>query len=143
MKTFEEFVKALETDETLKAKFKAALENAEVKTEEAKIAILVKIATENGYNVRVEDFAKRQAEDHELDEDELGLVSGGYFCNSSYGECGNTFKVHENCWFNDECDSAVHYYKYRKECSTTFSSVWECFASDFCSGAWNHYNCKD
>ena len=77
MKTFEEFMKALETDDALKTKGKEAFEGAEVKNEEAKIATLVRIATENGFNMSVEDFAKRQADCQELDDDELDLIVGG------------------------------------------------------------------
>ena len=105
MKTFEEFMKDLETYEALKAKVKKAVETADVKTEEAKISALVKIAAENGYNVSVEDFAKRQSACQELDEDELKLVSGGvkdicwfdYIC---------TF-IYNTCYFSEEssCDT--------------------------------------
>lgn len=95
MKTFEEFMKDFETDETLKAKVKETLETGEVKTEEAKISALVKIAAENGYNVSVEDFAKQQASCQELDEDELQTVAGGsrepcafdYVCLNAWNTC--------------------------------------------------------
>ena len=105
MQTFEEFVKALETDDALKAKVKEAFEGAEVKNEEARISAIVKTATDNGYNASTEDFAKRQSACHELDEDELKLVSGGvkdicwfdYIC---------TF-IYNTCYFSEEssCDT--------------------------------------
>lgn len=105
MKTFEEFVKALETDDALKAKVKEAFEGAEVKNEEARISALVKTATDNGYNASTEDFAKYQADGKELDEDELKLVSGGAkdICLFSY-ICQ---LVWNTCYISDEsaCDT--------------------------------------
>ena len=105
MKTFEEFVKALETDDALKAKVKEAFSTVEVKSEEAKIATLVKIAAENGYNVSVEDFAKRQSACQELDEDELKLVSGG---------------VKDICWFDYICSFIYNtcYFSEESSCDT-------------------------
>ena len=86
MKTFEEFMKALETDDALKAKVKEAFEGAEVKNEEARISALVKTATDNGYNASTEDFAKYQSGSQVLDEDELSLVSAGEgYCVFNYG----------------------------------------------------------
>ena len=95
MKTFEEFVKALKTDETLKAKVKEAFETAEAKSEEKKIALLVKIAGENDFSVSTEDFTKNQANCHELDEDELEMATGGsreacafdYVCLNAWNTC--------------------------------------------------------
>ena len=77
MKTFEEFVKDFAADEALKAKAKEALESAEDKSEEEKAALLVKFAAENGYSVTAEDFAKKQADSKELNENELASVAGG------------------------------------------------------------------
>lgn len=106
MKTFEEFVKALETDDALKAKVKEAFEGAEVKNEEARISALVKTATDNGFNVSVEDFAKRQSACQELDEDELKLVSAGkswcwfdYVCHRAWNTC---YISNEASAFDDE-----------------------------------------
>ncbi len=95
MKTFEEFMKTLETDEVLKAKVKETLEGVEAKNEETKISALVKIAAENGYNVSIEDFSKQQASSQELDEDELQTVAGGsrelcafdYICLVAWNTC--------------------------------------------------------
>lgn len=111
MKTFEEFVKALETDETLKAKVKETLETGEVKAEEAKISALVKIAAENGYNVSTEDFSKQQADCQELDEDELNLVSGGEtdYCPADYA-CDllwNTCVISDECKGSHSCEDSV------------------------------------
>lgn len=77
MKTFDEFLKALENDESLKAKVKEALGGAETENDEAKISALVKLAAENGYNVSTEDFVKQRSEGKELDDEELAIVSGG------------------------------------------------------------------
>lgn len=100
MKTFEEFMKALETDDALKAKVKEALVSGEVKSEEAKIDMLVKIAAENGFNVSVEDFSKRQSAVRELDDDELKLITGAgvEFCFFDYG-CGFVWNT---CVVSDE-----------------------------------------
>lgn len=75
-KTFEEFMKAIKTDDALKDKVKDAFVSGEAKSEEAKIDMLVRIATENGFNVSVEDFSKRMSANRELDDDELKLVTG-------------------------------------------------------------------
>lgn len=97
-------MKALETDDALKAKVKEAFEGAEVKNEEARISALVKTATDNGYNASTEDFAKRQSACHELDEDELKLVSAGkswcwfdYVCLRAWNTCAisNEVNIHD------------------------------------------------
>ena len=99
MKSFEDFLKAVETDDVLKTKVKEAFEGAEVKSGEEKISVLVKVAAENGYNVTTEDFAKKQADGKELDEDELTLVSGGKeSCLFDYA-CA---LVWNSCLVNDE-----------------------------------------
>ena len=98
MKTFEEFLKAMQTDSELKAKGLAALEALEEKSEEAKLAALVKLAQENGYDVSVEDFSAAQAGVQKLDDAELKLASGG--------EQKNPFFA---CGFNDECALAWHF----------------------------------
>lgn len=126
MKTFAEFLKAFETDESLKSKLEKALENAKAKTDEAKISAIVKFATENGYNVKIEDFSRHQAEGKELDEEELMLVTGAgkgkeetlcsgdviYICAADYA-CAwlwNTCRVsneNQRCLSDDssgECD---------------------------------------
>ena len=95
MKTFEEFLKAMETDSELKAKGVAALEALEEKNEETKVAVLVKLAQENGYDVSVEDFSAAQAGVQKLDDAELKLASGGEQ-ESPFFSCG----------FNDECGFA-------------------------------------
>lgn len=77
MKTFEEFLKAMETDAELKAKGFAALEALEDQSEEAKLAAMVKLAQDNGYDVAVEDFSSYFASAKKLNEDELKVVDGG------------------------------------------------------------------
>ena len=96
MKTFEEFLKAMQTDSELKAKGLAALEALEEKSEEAKLAALVKLAQETGYDVSVEDFSAAKAGTQKLDDAELKLASGG----------GNI--PFFDCFTNDECCLIYH-----------------------------------
>lgn len=101
MKTFEEFLKAMETDSELKAKGLAALEALEEKSEEAKLAAVVKLAQENGYDVSVEDFSAAQAGVQKLDAAELKLASGGkipFFECGTNNECCLVYHICETEW---------------------------------------------
>ena len=116
MKTFEEFLKAMETDSELKTKGFAMLEALEDKSEEAKLAAVVKLAQENGYDVSVEDFSAAQAGVQKLDDAELKLASGGYkmeSCIANY-RCG---LIWNKCVFCDECLGI-------EDCETSFYWVY-------------------
>lgn len=42
----------------------------------------------------------------ELQDDAMDAVAGG----GAKPDCKDTYRDHENCWFNDGCDNVYHYY---------------------------------
>ena len=64
------------------------------------------------YILEAEAEMKRKAQEtgeeiQALSDEELGEVAGG----KDHGDCKDTYKDRENCWFNDGCDIVNHHYK--------------------------------
>lgn len=131
MKTFEEFKAALNEGafaETLKA-----AEGTEAAKD--KIAFLVNLARENGYEVTAEDFACEKALTREMDDSELDTVNGGY----NPEDCKHTYDFTFSCSSNDYCTWSDNYYKRREECECTYDSTEFCWADDGCHFLVNRY----
>lgn len=93
MKTFDNFIEDMETNKELIQKANVLLTNCS--NEETKIELTVQFAIENGYDVTVEDFVKKEASKYELNDEELNLVTGGG-------------KGNESCWVDYACMAAFH-----------------------------------
>lgn len=131
MKTFEDFKTALKEGvfaETLKA-----AEGTDAAKD--KIAFLVNLARENGYDVTAEDFAREKALAREMDDTELDTVNGGYVVE----KCKYTFDYTHNCYINDYCTWGDIYYKKNEKCDSTFDYDEFCWSSDYCHFLTNCY----
>lgn len=125
MKTIDEFMKALETDESLKVQLEAMAKDLNKTEPLFEVDILVKLAEKNGYQVTVEEVSKIIADSHELDESELDLVTGGRsnvcfkddMCSLVYNSkcsfdysCTNNYKcslIVNRCATSSECPSGL------------------------------------
>lgn len=91
-------------------------------------------ASNLGFAFTEEEFAEasaelRQADTDKLDgmqvdDEELEQVAGGR------EQCSDTYRWGENCYFDDQCDRIVHYYKDVDHCDYTYYVLENCIQLD-------------
>lgn len=139
MKSFEEFIKAGE-DKAKHDELAAFIEAKKPANDEEYYQFIVQYAREKGYDVTIEQFAKKKALDRELDESELDKITGGGCFYIDRGDnCSSTYNYHENCFFNDLCDCVIKYYKRFDFCTWT-AQMSHCVTADLCYSITCHYD---
>lgn len=118
-----DFIKAVKTNEELS---KVAREKTEGKSPDEVIKYYAELAPTMDFDVTEEDLrecfinepSKLQqrtdatiAKVQELDINELDEVAGGY---ADSPECADTYRDHENCWYNDGCNVIFNRYRWYK-----------------------------
>ena len=114
--SFEAFKEAINNNAELKQALLKRCEEEKPADEAAKQELLVAFAREHGFEITDEDLILMRAEQKDLDEKELSLVSGG--------------KVKSNCDFNYACSFAFNSCAFCNECYNNHSCLEN--AGDYC-----------
>lgn len=108
-------------------------------------SILARVARETGYEISddemrefLDELQKRHAATSDavaeqirvLNDAELDAVAGG----GSHGDCKDTYKDNENCWWEDNCKKVVNFYY---DVNDPY-----CDSNSLCSGFMTKPDCK-
>ena len=121
------FLEQARTDRELVEKVRAAIIDGSA-------ASFASAASDLGFAFTEEELAEASAElrqadidkldGMEVDDEELDQVAGGR------EQCSDTYQWGENCYFDDQCNSIVHYYKDVDHCDYTYYVRETCFRLD-------------
>jgi predicted ribosomally synthesized peptide with nif11-like leader len=126
------FLQQMETDVDLFEKVRAAL-----LTDDAGQASFSTVAGEHGFTFNMDELREAHEELHnqeleqldalEVSDEEIEQVAGGRGVNYA---CSYTYMDDENCFHDDQCNMAYHYYKMIELCDYTYNPRESCFSLD-------------